>query len=58
MKYYSPDQIFDLLGVVECQNDLIRIDEYFMEFRNSYKWYDQIIIENCIEDLYNAFNLI
>ena len=58
MVVYNPDQIFDLLGAVECQNDLIRIDEYFMEFRNSYKWYDQIIIENCIEDLYNAFNLI
>lgn len=50
---YTPDQIFDLLGAVSCERDLIEIEYYILSQRRDYIITDLILFTDCIEDLYS-----
>lgn len=52
---YTPNQIFDLLGSVSCEMDLIEIEHYIIAHRRSYPFYDLVLFTECIENLYQIF---
>lgn len=54
MILYTADQIFDILGSISCQSDLIEIEHYIISNRTSYAWFDLIIFFECIENLYSV----
>jgi len=54
MKVYTPDQIFDIIGSVTCQSDLIEIEHYVLSNQISYPGYLVDMWELCINDLYSV----
>lgn len=54
MIVYTADQIFDILGSITCQSDLIEIEHYIISNRAAYAWFDLILFQECIENLYSV----
>mgnify|MGYP001557516212 CR=1 FL=1 len=54
MIVYTADQIFNILGSVSCETDLIEIEHYVLSNENRYTWYDVELFKNSISDLYSA----
>lgn len=54
MILYTADQIFDILGSISCQSDLIEIEHYIISNPTAYAWFDLIIFFECIETLYSV----
>lgn len=54
--YITTDQLFDLLGAVSCETDLIEIEHYILSNRAAYTWFDLIILTDIIENLYSILN--
>lgn len=53
MKLYSPDQIFDIIGSISCQADLIEVEHYILSNQTAYKPYLVDIWQLCINNLYS-----
>lgn len=51
---YTTEQIFDLLGSVSCDTDLIHIEHYVISNRKSYTLFDLQLFEKSIDMLYEA----
>lgn len=56
MIVYTTDQIFDILGSVSCETDLIEIEHYVLSNELLYTWYDVELFKNSISDLYSSLN--
>lgn len=54
MIVYTPDQLFNILGSVSCETDLIEIEHYILSNEVAYQWHTIEILKICINDLYNA----
>ena len=51
---YTVDEIFELLGSVSCQSDIIEIEHYVITHRQEYPFYAVIMFATIIETLYSA----
>lgn len=53
MLVYSPDEIFDIIGSISCEADLIELEHYILSNQTDYKPYLIDIWQLCINDLYS-----
>lgn len=55
MIVYTSNQLFDILGSVDCETDLIEIEHYLYSHGQFYSTLDFLLINECITDLYQTF---
>lgn len=55
MKAYTPDQIFEILGSVSCETDLIEIEYYVLSHERFYCPLDLILFTTCFNFLNKIF---
>lgn len=56
MILYTTNQIFDILGQISCETDLIEIEHYVLTNSDAYAWYDVLLFNECITDLYSILS--
>lgn len=55
MIVYTPDQVFDLLGSVSCEADLIELEYYIIDNYTRYSVFDFILFITALNDLNKIF---
>lgn len=56
MILYTTDQIFDIIGSVSNETDLIEIEHYILSNQTAYRQFDLDIWLLSINDLYSILN--
>lgn len=56
MILYTTDQIFDIIGSVSSETDLVEIEHYILSNQTAYRQFDVDIWLLSINDLYSILN--